>query len=189
MIKAIIFDCYGVLVTDGWLPFKNAQFGHSDEMMMEAGDLNNQYNRDMIRHDEFIQGIADLASMPSAQVEQLIDANKINKKLFDYIHELKKSYKIGLLSNMGISVLETLFSKDQIAAFDEIALSFEIGYVKPDPRAYMAIASRLGVEADECLMVDDIDRNCAGAEDTGMRSVHYKDFDQFKADLDKVLSK
>ena len=157
--------------------------------MMEAGDLNNQYNRDMISHDEFIQGIADLAGMPSHQVEELIDANKINKKLFEFIKELKKDYKAGLLSNMGIGVLDTLFTEEQIALFDYAALSYETGYVKPDPRAYMAAASGLGFDPDECVMVDDIDRNCAGAEDTGMKSVHYKDFDQFKADLEKILNK
>ena len=188
MIKALVFDCYGVLVTDSWLPFKNEQFGHNADLMEKAGYINKQSDMGNMSYDDFIQSLADLANMPSSQVMRSIESNAPNSQLFKYIRELKKSYKIGMLSNVGSDVLEDLFQNGELEVFDATALSYETGYVKPDSRAYKAAAERLGVELHECVMIDDIERNCTAAQEIGMQAVFYKDFDGFKNDLAKILA-
>ena len=188
MIKALVFDCYGVLVTDGWLPFKSELFGHSPELMDQAGYLNNQYNVNNISYGEFVQQLSELSSMPSSQVTQAIDGNVSNKPLFKLMQELKKTYKVGMLSNIGSDVLESLFTDKELGLFDEMALSFETGFVKPDPRAYRAVSERLGVDLEECVMIDDVENNCVAAQDVGMQAVFYKDFAGFQKDLEKILA-
>ena len=37
--KAIIFDCFGVLAEDGWLPFKRKYIGDNLELMQTISDL------------------------------------------------------------------------------------------------------------------------------------------------------
>jgi putative hydrolase of the HAD superfamily len=187
MIRALIFDCFGVLTTDGWLPFVGEQFGHNQELMNEATALNQQSAAGFISYDDFVQGIADLASMPSMQVMQMLESNVANRKLFDYIKAVKGTYKIGLLSNVATDLLDDLFKPEDLSVFDATALSYEMGFLKPDPRAYETIAERLGVEPEACVMIDDQERYVIAARDVGMQAVWYRDFEQMQRDLEKLL--
>jgi HAD superfamily hydrolase (TIGR01509 family) len=187
MIRALIFDCFGVLTTDGWLPFKEEQFGRNQALMDEATALNQQSAAGLISYDDFVQGIADLANMPSMQVMQALEGNAANRKLFDYIKTAKDTYKIGLLSNAAADLLDDLFEPEDLAVFDATALSYEMGFVKPDPRAYEVIAERLGVEPEACVMIDDQERYADAARDIGMQTVWYRGFEQMRRDLEKLL--
>lgn len=46
------------------------------------------------------------------------------------------------------------------------------GVMKPDPRAYLLMAERMGVTPEECVFIDDQPGNIAGAQSVGMRTVH-----------------
>jgi HAD superfamily hydrolase (TIGR01509 family) len=76
---------------------------------------------------------------------------------------------------------------EQIALFDAIALSYEIGTIKPDIRAYDTIARRLAVTPSNCLMVDDQKLYCEGAIKAGMQALHYTNFLDFKQALTGLL--
>lgn len=45
--------------------------------------------------------------------------------------------------------------------------------LKPDPRAYAAITDGLGINAQDCVFVDDQRKNYAGALDFNMTGVHF----------------
>jgi HAD superfamily hydrolase (TIGR01509 family) len=121
-------------------------------------------------------------------VRQYIEHNKPDEALFHRIRtELKLSYKIGMLSNAGDNFLDEIFAPEQVALFDEIALSYQTGSVKPAKQAYLDIARRLGVLPSECLFVDDQPRYLAGARAVGMQTLQYKNFDQFAGALNTLL--
>ena len=46
------------------------------------------------------------------------------------------------------------------------------GVLKPDPRAYVLMAERMGVAPQDCVFIDDQPGNISGAEAVGMRTVH-----------------
>lgn len=189
MIKAVIFDCFGVLTTEGWLPFKEQQFGHDKALSEQASALNRQSNVGLISHEQFVEKVAELANLSVNGVNEAIEVNVPNQELFTYIAErLKPNYKIGMLSNAAANWLTELFNKDQIALFDVISLSYEAGITKPDPLSYEKIAGELGVEPGECVFIDDQERHCTGAREAGMQAILYKDFDQMKAELEKILA-
>lgn len=188
MIKAIIFDCFGVLTTDAWLPFKQRHFGHDQDLFDEATSLSQQANSGLINFDDFAAGVAQLAKMPLAEVRQQISKNVANEQLFDLITQLKGNYRIGLLSNASEDWLEHLFTKEQLALIDETALSYVTGFTKPHFQAFEAMAAKLGVEVEACVMVDDQERHCFGAREAGMQAILYKDFDLFKQELDLLLN-
>ena len=52
---------------------------------------------------------------------------------------------------------------------DEFVLSFEVGAVKPDPRIFEIALERLGVDANEAVMVGDSEEADGGARGTGLR--------------------
>lgn len=187
MIRAVIFDCFGVLTTDGWLPFKARHFGHDTQLVQAATDLNKQADSGLMSYDDFVAAIAKMANISTQQAYKEIEDNVANKPLFDYIAELKVHYKIGLLSNAPDDWIKELFSPEQQAVFDAFALSYKTGYLKPDPRAYEMIIHQLGVEAGECIYVDDQERQCTGAREVGMQVVWFRDTQQAIAELKTLL--
>lgn len=187
MIRAVIFDCFGVLTTDGWLPFKKRHFGHDDQLVQEATDLNKQADTGLMSYDDFVDAVSKMAQIPAEQAYTEIEDNVANKPLFEFIATLKPTYKIGLLSNAPDDWIKELFSEQQQELFDAFALSYTSGFIKPDPRAYEAIAQQLGVQPEECVFVDDQERQCTGAREVGMQAIWFKDTDQAIADLRTLL--
>jgi len=187
MIKAIIFDCYGVLVADGWQPFKAKYFSEDPERMQQATDLNKQADSGLISNDDFEKAIAQLADINPESARQQIQSNPPNQILFDYVKTLETNYKLGILSNASASWLNKLLTPEQLALFDSSVLSYETGFVKPQPEAYELVASQLGVLPSECVFIDDQERHCTGAKEVGMQAILYTDVAQTKADLNQIL--
>jgi len=79
--------------------------------------------------------------------------------------------RTGLLSNSwGFDV----YPFDQLEVhFDDLVLSGEVGLRKPDPAIYRLAAQRLGVAPDDCVFVDDLERNVEVASELGMVGVHH----------------
>jgi putative hydrolase of the HAD superfamily len=189
MIKAVIFDCFGVLVSESWIAFKHRHFADDAEKVREATDLMQQADAGLLSQADFIHQVAVLSGLSERQVRAELDGNLPNEALFAYIRdELKPKYRIGMLSNAGADWLHELFTDDQLALFDATALSFETGVTKPSTEAYEAIASKLGVEPQEAIFIDDQERHCAGAREAGMQALLFTGFEQFRSDLESLLA-
>lgn len=188
MIQAVIFDCFGVLVSEGWLPFKNHHFGHDAALTREASDISKSLNAGLIDYTDFLTQIGELSGMAPGEVDQEISKNKADTQLLSYIAKLKPRYKIGMLSNAGSDMLGKLFTPEQISLFDATVLSYQIGAVKPQPDAYQAIADSLGVSLSECVFVDDQERYCTGALNVGMEAIVFSDTTDCIARLDEILA-
>lgn len=66
-------------------------------------------------------------------------------------------YKTAILTNGNIRSQRAKIDTVKIAGyFDEIVVSEESGYAKPDPRAFYYVAEKLGLKCDECLYVGDV---------------------------------
>lgn len=188
MIRAIIFDCFGVLTTDGWLPYKRKYFSDNPELAAAATDLNKRVDAGLASYDEFVTAIAAMAQVPREQARTAIEDNVADIELFEYIaNELKPHYKLGLLSNAGANWLDELFTAEQVQLFDAVALSYETGFVKPNPQAYHIIAERLGVEPVQCVFIDDQERYCTAAREVGMPAIVYTSPAQLRAELSPLL--
>ncbi|MDQ3093631.1 MAG: HAD-IA family hydrolase [bacterium] len=173
MIKAIIFDCFGVLTTDAWLPFKTEKFGSNPEKFEEAGRLNALCDSGRISYEQFTQMIGELSGIPGEQVKKIISTNVPNTDLLDFIKvHLKPRFKLGLLSNAGANWLGELIGVENIKLFDAINLSSETGLIKPSPEAYTKILSELQAEEpEEFLFIDDQERYCDAAKELGLKTI------------------
>lgn len=188
MIKAVIFDCFGVLTTDGWLPFKKKYFGDNSELFEEAGRLNVLADSGKIPANEFARLVAELAKIPAEQAVSEIWNSVTNTELFDFISsELVSKYKIGMLSNASGNFLEDLFTESQIELFNPISLSCDTGYVKPQEGAYNSIIDAIGLDVEDCVFIDDQPRYIEGARRIGLKSILYQDFEQMKDELVQLL--
>lgn len=81
--------------------------------------------------------------------------------------------RLALLTNFELpSVDRTLLNAGlDPAMFEVIRTSVSIGYPKPDPRAFLAVADALGLPPGACAVVDDLGENVMAARSIGMRGV------------------
>ncbi|MDQ5886229.1 MAG: glucose-phosphatase [Patescibacteria group bacterium] len=186
MIKAIIFDCFGVLTTDKWKEFVASL---PKEQILPATDLNHALDKGFISQAEFFEQINLLTGRTPERVESVINPDAIkNVQLLEYIMQLKKKYKIGMLSNISSNwVRESFLSKTEQQLFDDMVLSFEVGLIKPEIAIYELAASRLNTQPSDCLFIDDSSGHCHAAIQSGMRAIIYNDFMQFRKDIQTVL--
>lgn len=188
-IKAVIFDCYGVLTTDGWLAFRDQYLTPGSDADESAVELNRQADAGLVDEAEFISQLAELSGVERDRVEQLINHSFVrNDVLFMYIEQyLAGSYQIGLLSNAADDYTEKLFTPEQNALFDEKVFSYQVGQVKPHPLMYETIARRLGMLTEECVFIDDREAFVLGAHDAGMQALQYHSVQKLKQELPVVL--
>ncbi|MCA9338839.1 HAD family phosphatase [Candidatus Saccharibacteria bacterium] len=187
MIKAIIFDCFGVLYSDGKSYLRNLC---PPNQQAELDNLYSQVDYGYISTEEFFKEASRLIGLDKETLQQTYFKQHVrNQQLVDYLKSLKTSYKIGLLSNVGDSLFDALFSKEeQKEFFDATVLSSSIGEIKPHPRAYQAVIEKLKVEPEECVMIDDIPANCEGARQAGMQAVHFVSNEKLKQQLKHLLA-
>jgi putative hydrolase of the HAD superfamily len=62
-----------------------------------------------------------------------------------------------------------------------------VGMRKPEPAIYRLTCERLGVDASQCLFIDDIEVNCAAARAIGMTAVHFRDDEQAIREIGAAL--
>jgi putative hydrolase of the HAD superfamily len=190
MIKAIIFDCFGVLITDALTNVIEDLRIIDSAKAEQINSLVMASNRGQIDPDTYRQAVADILGLTlDEHMGRLKNAEVKNQELLDYILVLKDSYKIGLLSNVSSNGLKLRFQPEElIEHFDVVVPSSEIGYAKPEAEAYEIIADRLGVRLSDCIMVDDREDYCLGATNVGMTAIQYKSLEQLKADLKGAIS-
>lgn len=169
-IKAIIFDCFGVLTVNAHQHY-NERF--TEEQGHEFHDLNQMRDHGFLDQEGYFTALSRLSGDSVEDVREHFTKNyHLNTELLEYIRTiLKPKYKIGMLSNMGREWIQDIFTEEDLALFDTIVLSGEEGVTKPNPLMYERAAERLDVAPEECVMVDDMERNCAGARNVGMRAV------------------
>lgn len=186
-VKAVVFDCFGVLAEDGWTPFKRRYIGANNELATQIADLGKQNEFGIISNDEYFDTASKLLGTEKNLLREAVGRRVPNEELFAYIKTvLKPQYKIGLLSNANYDVVQNLFTPEQSSLFDATVLSFESRLVKPDPAMYRLIAERLGVEPEECVFIDDQERYAEAAEDVGMRGLTYVSAEQTRQDLEGI---
>lgn len=188
MIKAVIFDCFGVLVRGSLEPFIEKHFGTDPENQEAMRHLDHLASRGVLTEAEYLEKVAEITGLTAEQVDAELDQNPANKPLFTYIRdELKPKYKIGFLSNAYDNWLNHLFTPEQQQLFDSVVLSYDVHMAKPDPRIYHLAADKLGLEPQECIFVDDIAEYCDAAREVGMHAVHYQNLDQCTREIQTIL--
>ncbi len=87
----------------------------------------------------------------------------------ELISDLHRTYRIGVLSNKQSFLLAALTAQVLPAGSYDAVQGFEDGHpAKPDPYLTRKIASSLGVEPAECIMVGDSDVDLLTARNAGM---------------------
>lgn len=186
MIKAIIFDCFGVLYLGAHRELEERW----PQYAIELDNLTRQLDYGYLDKDEYCQAAARIVGVEASKIESVLASeHTLNHPLISYIEQtLKPDYKIGMISNIGRGWLQNMFDDYLLTdVFDEVVQSGDEGVTKPHPQIYELCAERLQLEPEECLIVDDLPENIAGADAAGMQGIVYGNLRDLKIELEKLL--
>ena len=178
MTPAFIFDCFGVLYHSS---ADELYRRCAPERRDELHDIRMQRDRGYIHYDEYLDLVAELLGMDQPELRELAEQSHVrNEELFAFIRSIDRTkYRVGLLSNIGDTTMDQLIPEsEQKELFDEVILSYQVGMIKPDPRLFQLMVERIGVPAEACVMIDDVERNCLSAQSIGMQAIQHHDNDQ-----------
>jgi putative hydrolase of the HAD superfamily len=181
--KALLVDFGGVLTTDIWTSF--AAFCERRGLDAEAAKRLFRDNPDALASlrgletgeleaAAFERRFAELlGTEPEGLIEGLFAELRPAEPMVAAVQRARTAgVQTGLVSNSWVMDHYT----DEIRAlFDQVVISAEVGLHKPQPEIYLLAARRLGVEPADCVFVDDLRENCAGAEAVGMTAVLHRD--------------
>ena len=181
MIKNIIFDMGRVLVEfypedfltkEGITDIAERElllreiFHHEDWTNMDAGIMNEQE-----MYDEAVKRIPEHLHQTAHNL--IFDWNDPIipvKGMEEFVRECKeKGYGIYLLSNASVAQPVYWLRIPGHQYFDGTVVSALEKIMKPDVRIYKILLDRDGLKAEECLFIDDVERNIRGAEKAGIR--------------------
>ncbi len=198
MIKNVVFDIGNVLAGFKWKEFYR-NFGFSDEIFEKLADatvrssLWNEMDRGKMSDDELLSGF--IANDPS--IEDEIRQVFINIKgmilRYDYaaswIKELKdRGYGVYIISNFAQKAYnECIDALDFLEETDGAILSYQVKLIKPAPEIYQLLCSRYNLKAQECVFIDDMEKNVEAAKKEGMKGIVFHTLLQAKEELEKLL--
>jgi putative hydrolase of the HAD superfamily len=121
--------------------------------------------------------------------ERLMAALEPNDAMFAYLRELRRrGLRLAILTN-NVREWEqrwrSLLPIDDV--FELVVDSAFVGARKPDPAIYALTLDRLGLPAEACAFVDDLEVNVEAARAAGMHGIVFRDTDQAIAELDALL--
>jgi len=209
MIKAIIFDLGGVLMTD--VPLKeiaedlSKRFTPSAEEiwaylypseyweLLTLGKITEEEYWDDFLKALKISGKLEVRSEKSEVRSQKLKKElkkKVRSSLFPLGHStriinlLRNRYKLAILSNHAKEWSEYMKQKfDLFKSFDPIIFSCDVGFRKPDPQIYEMALERLKCDPEECIFIDDKKRNTDAAEKLGMKGIVFEQASRLLEDL------
>jgi putative hydrolase of the HAD superfamily len=121
--------------------------------------------------------------------EALMAAMRPNDELFEAYRAMRaRGVRFALCTN-NVREWEArwraMLPIDEV--FEFVVDSAFVGTRKPEPEIYAITLERLGLPAEACAFVDDLEVNVAGAERAGMHGIHFRDTAQVVAELERLL--
>lgn len=191
MIRNIVFDMGKVLLeydpyqacyrhaknVENALLLKKAIFDHPDWPAKIDGGL--------LYDDEYVSDVQDRLETPelkemAAKVlsDWWLDSlfPKLGmKQLLESL--LEKGYRLYVLSNCGYTFRRFEYKIPCVEQFSGILVSAEELLLKPDAKIFQRLCEKFELQMDECVFVDDLQKNVDGAIAAGMQGYCFADGD------------
>lgn len=190
MIKALIFDCFGLFYADPVFAYmRNPQTPPHKARALHA--LDEQASQGGLGKADFVTQSAQLLGItPAAAEQRFFHGNDRDQRLVELVTELRKTYKVAMLSNIGVGMMDGFFTlQERTDLFDEVILSGDVKMAKPDKQIFVLICQKLGVELNEAVMIDDMQSTCDIVKTYGMQSICYHNLEQCKNELYTLMGK
>lgn len=211
--SAVIFDFGGVITSSPFEAFNRleAERGLPQDFVRRVNATNPDDNA-WARFERAEIGAAEFdalfAAEAKAQGHELAGADvlavlagTVRPAMVRALDQLKGAgYRIACITNnvptgpQGLLGAGLARSEDRSDALEQIFARFEhviesskAGVRKPDPRIYLMMCEKLGLEPAACIYLDDLGVNCKPAAQLGMHAIKVTSGEQALADLSSRL--
>lgn len=124
------------------------------------------------KHSHYLEVLRSGSIQPVAGTVELIRA--LNKK----------NIPVALASSSAKKVIDTVIDSFKLEdAFKSVISGWELPKSKPDPAIYLLTAARLGVDANDCVVLEDTENGLLAAKGAGMYAIGYKNKNSGAQDL------
>ena len=90
---------------------------------------------------------------------------------------LEKGYRLYVLSNCGYTFRKFQYKIPHVEQFSGILVSAEEMLMKPDAKVFQRLCQKFDLQMNECVFVDDLQKNVDGAVAAGMQGYCFADGD------------
>ncbi len=194
-IKAICFDLDGVYFTPrGKNSFHQGlvtEYGLSqdvaDSFMYKSPEMS-QLVRGQISIGQFWNRFRTITGITASDQElaaRWIRDYEVNQDVKSVVRQAKElGYKTCVCTNNNPIRLPPLIDLYNLKEdFDCIVSSYEVGHTKPSKEIFEELLRRLDVKPEELLYSDDNPERLSGANELGIKTFVFEDFNQFKQKL------
>jgi HAD superfamily hydrolase (TIGR01509 family) len=199
MIKNIIFDTGGVLITRGKTPMGellarvlNISLAEGDQLWHDSLPdlLVGKYTSKEILtkwHHQF-SCKHDLDTLVTSWTKQWhIFDHEINNFILNLLPQLKKDYQLFVLTDT-IDLYDPLIETKVYPFMNKVFRSSEHKLRKPNPEAYLNLCQQCAIKPYESVFIDDKKENVIAAEQIGMRGITFTSNEDFLQSLQTVLN-
>ena len=194
MIKHIIFDLSEVFISGIYgIEKRLAPILNIEEKIISRQLYDGSFPDLMlgnITEDDFLD---EVISNYNWKIEKEIVKKEIRQNLLNEIDGTKEillklsgKYDLILLSDHCAEWVEHVIkSHDFLSVFDKIYFSFQIKSTKKSKNALEFVLKENSLIPNECLFIDDSTTNISFANELGINSIHFKDAEDLKGELEK----
>jgi putative hydrolase of the HAD superfamily len=196
MIKAIFFDLCGVIITLGDEEFcteLSQKIGRKTDEVLRVfykylkGNETGEYDEDALYKNMYKDlGVSyDLEKTKAMRTKYRLRM----PGMFELVNELRKNYTIGYISNDAKEMagrcnakydLESLFTPGMGV------LAYQAGARKDNPKLWTYVLAKVNLKPEECVFLDDKEKNLTEAEKAGFHTIHFKNKKQLIRELKKL---
>ena len=184
-LRAVLFDLGGVILrTEYQAPRQRLaeEFGmdYDDiDKIVFGGNSAVRASVGEITEEEHWRNVMKILKKPAAEYERIrtdfFAGDVLDHTILNFLRSIKPKYKVGLISNAW-SGLRSYIEREKFEdVFDHMAISAEVGAMKPSAKIYEFALEQLQVQANEAVFMDDVQENIEACEKLGMRGIHFKD--------------
>ena len=201
MINTIIFDIGNVLARFCWKEMFQS-FGLQGKAFERVADATvrndawNEFDKGLMSKEEIIDIFSEVAPEYRSYIEKIFEDPTLMIAQFDYakdwIKELKdRGYRVFILSNWSKPTYHACIDNelDFLPLVDGAVFSFQEHVIKPDKKIFEIICERYAINPSEAVFLDDNEANVISSREFGLHTIHFKNYEQGRAELEELLAK
>jgi HAD superfamily hydrolase (TIGR01509 family) len=183
----IIWDYFGVIAQDHfWYTAERLADGHG----MGQGIKDAQHKADLgiISWKDYCREVANDIDEPLDEVLERYQHHQINQNVIRAVSHLTGHTHVVLSNASHEYLLPIMDHLGLMKIFKTVYVSSQIGFAKPDQRAYAHVLKAEGFDTDDSVMIDDAPRNIDAACEMGMHGIIYEPGTDFVARIQNLVS-
>lgn len=195
-MKAVIFDMDGVIINSEPLHFQLEK-----ELLEElGGKFTKEIHKAFVGTTDYHMwkklkeqfnlkpSVEEIIKMKKERFLKRIDEIKITENFMDFMLLLySKGFPMAIASSNNRKIVDVVVNKFGLDKYMKFIISGEeVQKGKPDPEIFLTAAKKLGVNPEECLVIEDAENGVKAAKAAGMKCIGLKNVDSGNQNLSEA---